>query len=192
MKEEKLRQLLNKYYDGNTSPAEEKELKEYFSGNEILQGYEAEKDIFRHYTLSERIPSDDFEKRIIQAVDDLEIDEREKIIRMRYISALSAAAAILILVGSWFIFFQEREPADSFSDPQIAYAETMKILNYVSVKLNRGTIALQPISKINSTARISKRSIDRSVSAISYGLKRIGLSGKIAGTEEIRNKETEK
>jgi len=192
MKEEKLRQLLNKYYEGNTSPEEEKELKQYFSGNETLPGYEAEKDIFRHYVRSENVPSDDFEKRIIKAVDDLETDERKRIFRIRYISALSAAAAILILVGSWFIFFQEREPADSFSDPQIAYAETMKILNYVSVKLNRGTIALQPISKINSTARISKRSIDRSVSAMSNGLKRIGLSGQFPVTEGKRNKETEK
>ncbi len=57
MKEEKLRQLLNKYYDGNTSPGEEKELKQYFSGNAILPGYEAEKDIFRHYARSENVPS---------------------------------------------------------------------------------------------------------------------------------------
>ena len=192
MKEEKLKQLLNKYYEGNTSPGEEKELKEYFSGDEILPGYETEKDIFRHYVLSERVPSDDFEKRIVQAVDGLGTDERKRIIRMRYVSALSTAAAILILVGSWFIFFQEREPADSFSDPQIAYAETMRILNYVSVNLNRGTIALQPISKINSTALISKRSIDRSVSAMSNGLKRIGLSGKFPVTEGKRNNETEK
>lgn len=190
MKEEKLRNLLNKYYDGNTIPEEEQQLKEHFSGDEIFPGYEAEKEIFSHFTRSERIPvpSDDFEKRIMNAIDDLERNGTKSIIRKRYISVLSTAAAILILVGSYLIFFQEREPADSFSDPLIAYAETIKILNDVSLKLNRGTMALQPISKINSAVRVSKRSLDRSVSVMSDGLKRIGLSGKFSEIENTRNK----
>ena len=180
MKEEKLKQLLDRYYDGNTTSEEEKELKEYFSGTDIFPGYEAEKEIFRHYARAERIPvsSADFEARIINAVDKLETNGRRRILRKRYISLLSSAAVIMILVGSWFIFIRKTEPADSFSDPRIAYAETMKILNDVSVKLNKGTMALQPISKINNAARASIRSIDRSVSVMEDGLRRIGFDGK--------------
>jgi len=43
MKEEKLKQLLDRYYDGNTTSEEEKELKEYFSGTDIFPGYELKK-----------------------------------------------------------------------------------------------------------------------------------------------------
>jgi hypothetical protein len=54
----------------------------------------------------------------------------------------------------------------------------MKILNEVSVKLNMGTMALQPISKINNAARASIRTFDRSVSVMEDGLRRIGFDGK--------------
>jgi hypothetical protein len=105
---------------------------------------------------------------------------------------LSAAATILIMIGTYFIFFQKREPADSFSDPRIAYAETMKILNDVSVKLNKGTMALQPISKISTTARAGMRSVDRSVSVITDNLRRIGLTGQSEETENRSKKENNK
>jgi len=177
MKEEKLKQLLDRYYDGNTSAEEEKELKDYFSGTDIFPGYEAEKEIFTHYANAEKaaISSIGFESGIIKAVDGLETSQRLRIIRKRYITFLSAAATILFLVGSWFIFFNETEPADSFSDPRIAYAETMKILNDVSVKLNKGKMALQPIGKLNTAARDGIRSLDRSVSVMEDGLRRIGF-----------------
>jgi hypothetical protein len=184
MKEERLRHLLEKYYDGNTSAEEEKELKEFFYSDGIIPGYEAEKDIFSHYARPEKIPvpSADFESRIIKAVNDLEIKKRQIIIRKRLIVVLSTAAAILILIGSYFVLFKKSEPADSYSDPRIAYIETMKILNEVSVKLNRGTMALHPISKITTAARMSIKSVDRSVNVMSAGLERIGLSGQFSET----------
>jgi hypothetical protein len=179
MKEEKLKQLLDRYYDGNTSPEEERELKEYFSDTDIFPGYEAEKEIFCHYANTEKIAvsSIGFESRILNAVDGLEANRRLRITRKRYITFLSAAATILILVGSLFIFIHDSEPDDSFSDPRIAYAETMKILNDVSVKLNRGKMALQPIGRLNTAALDGIRSLDRSVSVMEDGLRRIGLDG---------------
>ena len=189
MKEEKLKQLLDKYYNGNTSSAEENELKDYFSGNKIFPGYETEKEIFSHYSHSEKIPlpAVDFESRILRAIDNLEVNTRKILIRKRYISYLGTAATILILVGYYLIFFQAREPADSFSDPELAYAETMKILYHVSVQLNRGTMTLEPIGKINSAAQTSIKSVDRSVSVISDYLKRFGFSDVIWETENKRN-----
>ena len=136
MEENKLKELLDKYYDGDTSPEEELELKTYFSGNNVLPGYEAEKEIFSYYSGMEKIivPSADFEMRIIKSVDDLERIKLKNNNRKRYITLFSAAATILIMIGSWFFLLREREPADTFSDPTIAYAETMRILNNVSVK----------------------------------------------------------
>src|SRR4030042_4414728 len=176
MKEEKLKELLERYYNGDTSQSEEAELNKYFAGNEICEGYEAEREIFRHYSGSEIIPvpSVDFEERIIEALDDLENKHKNKSFRKRYIMIMSAAAAILILIGSYFIFFYQTEPEDTFTDPQLAYAETMRILNEVSVKLNKGTEALKPINRLQymSTGLIT---MERSADIISKNLKKTKL-----------------
>lgn len=190
MKEEKLKELLEKYYKGDTSQEEEAELRKYFSGDGILEGYEAEKEIFSHYFHSEIIPvpSPDFESRIIKAVDDIENDQRNRSLRKRSITVLSAAASILILIGSYFVFFHQPETEDTFSDPQLAYAETMRILYDVSVKLNKGTEALKPIGKIQSATQTGIRSIDRSAVIISKTLNRIKLLEEISTTENHINK----
>ncbi|HBE41976.1 MAG TPA: hypothetical protein DDW27_12360 [Bacteroidales bacterium] len=178
MKEDKLKELLDKYYDGNSSPEEEQELKDFFSGDVIFPGYDAEKEIFRYYSSSEQIPvpSTDFDNRILNTIDKLEVIKRKNIFRKGYITILSAAATILIMIAAWFITTYDREPEDTFSDPVIAYAETMKILNNVSVKLNRGTKAIKPVFKLVNTTRDGIKSIDRSFSLISGGLKKAGIT----------------
>ncbi len=189
MKEEKLKELLEKYYKGDTSQAEEAELRKYFSGNDIFEGYEAEKEIFRHYSSSEimPVPSGDFEERIIRAIDDLEQNQSNKSLRKRYLIILSAAASILMLIGSYFFFFHQTETEDTFSDPKLAYAETMRILNEVSVKLNKGTQALKPINKIQNATQTGIKSIDKSALIISKNLKRIKLFDQLSTIENQMN-----
>jgi len=194
MKEEKLKELLERYYNGDTSQSEEAELKKYFAGDETCEGYEAEREIFRHYSGSEIIPvpSVDFEERIIEALDDLENKHKNKSVRKRYIMIMSAAAAILILIGSYFIFYHQTEPEDTFSDPQLAYAETMKILYEVSLKLNKGTEALKPMSRIYNATQTGINSVDKSAVIISKNLKRIKFldqnSAEVNGTTNKNNK----
>jgi gamma-glutamylcysteine synthetase len=190
MEENKLKELLDKYYNGATSPEEELELKRYFSDDNVFTGYEAEKEIFRYYSGMEKInvPSADFEMRIIQSLDDLDKIKLKNDNRKKYIILFSAAATILLMIGSWFFLLREREPADTFSDPSLAYAETMRILNNVSVKLNRGTEALKPVLYLTGTARQGMRSVDRSLSAFSDGLRKAGLTVSLDETENKQNK----
>lgn len=189
MKEEKLKELLEKYYNGNTSETEETELKKYFSGYDIIDGYEAEKEIFSHYSRSEFIPvpSVDFEARIMKAVDDIRIDQGKKYLWKRPISILSAAATILILIGSYFLFFHQPEAEDTFSDPQLAHTEAMRILNIVSVKLNKGTQALKSMGKIQIASKTGMRSINRSAVIISKNLNRTKLFEQISTMENQIN-----
>ncbi|MFH0843146.1 MAG: hypothetical protein V1903_11050 [Bacteroidota bacterium] len=176
MKEERLKDLLDKYYKGETSEAEERELKIYLSGSYILKGYDAERDIFSHYPLHDAIlePSSGFSERIMKAVDELERLEKSKLVRKRYISILSSAAAILLFMGSYYIFFGHKPTEDTFTDPQLAYAETMRILNEVSVKLNKGTEALRPISKVQHIST-GLNAVGESADKISSNLRRIKI-----------------
>jgi hypothetical protein len=83
---------------------------------------------------------------------------------------LSAAAGILILTGSYFFFFKSAETRDSFTDPEIAYAETIKILRDVSSQLNHGAQVLEPVGKMNEMTRKSFESLNKSTQIVKKNL----------------------
>jgi hypothetical protein len=183
MKKVELNILLNKYYSGESSEEEERLLKEFFQGNDVPEEYRAEKEIFRQYSLSGSVPdpSDNFEERIIAGIDEFEKERKSLKLRRIILYSLSTAAGLIIVAGSYFFLNSNREPADTFSDPKIAYAETMKILLKVSTQLNEGNKALEPLGRINKMKDISFESINKSTRIIEKGLKSIKNLDKAAG-----------
>lgn len=182
MKAEELDKLLEKYYSGESSENEELTLKKFFQGDTVPEGYEAEQEIFSLYSLSETIPepSTDFEERIVAKIDLIEKNNKSAITRRIVLYSLSTAAGLLIIAGSYFFLNSSREPKDTFSDPKIAYAETMKILLDVSSKLNKGSKALEPLGKINKTTNESIKSINKSARIIGKGLNSVSNLDKAA------------
>jgi hypothetical protein len=70
---------------------------------------------------------------------------------LRYLVAASFALAI-VLSGIFFLRSERDEITDTFTDPQLAYAETQKTLLFISQKMNEGMKPLDNISKINTGA----------------------------------------
>ena len=93
-------------------------------------------------------------------------------------AALSSAAAVLLIIASYLLFIQKDEPIDTFSDPSLAYAETVKILYSVSSKLNNGINALEPVNKMESMASKSMSAVARSTGMIESNLKPLGYFKK--------------
>jgi hypothetical protein len=86
---------------------------------------------------------------------------------------MSAAAGILILTGSYFFFMRKTEIDDTFKDPAIAYAETIKILREVSSELNHGAQVLEPVGKMSEVTRKSFKSINNSTGIVEKNLKNL-------------------
>jgi len=172
MNEEELKRLVAKYYKAESTEEEESALRDFFRSGNVPAGYEAEKEIFSYYTDSEEIPepSHDFEAQILAAID---ATERKKGFRRLLMPLLSAAAGLLILGGSYFFFISRADTSDTFSDPEIAYAETMKILRNVSIKLNQGTQVLEPIAKFDEMTRKSFKAINQSTTTVEKGISEI-------------------
>jgi hypothetical protein len=176
MKEEDLKRLIDRYYSGESTEEEEIVLKDYFRKDNIPEGYEAEKVIFGFYSESEDIPepSVDFEARILAGID---ASERHGI-KKYLIPLISAAAGLLLLAGSYFYFTSRTEPIDTFKDPQMAYAETIKILRDVSSQLNRGTQVLEPVGKMNEVTEKSFETINKSTRIVGKNLKSLNYLQK--------------
>jgi hypothetical protein len=173
MNQEEIKQLLDKYYDGETTRDEEIVLKEYFSHNAVPSELTDEAEIFRYYSGSFVIPepSDDFENRIISAIDSA--DQIADNIKRRkiYITLSGVAAVMLILAGTYFFFIQKSEPRDTYSDPEIAYAETMKILYNVSGRINHGTKALGQLGELRDETSRSINTLNKSTSVLKEKMK---------------------
>jgi hypothetical protein len=175
MNEEELKRLIEKYYNGESTEEEESILRDYFRKNNIPEGYEAEKLIFSYYTESAELPepSLDFEARILAGIDASQIKRGSQKIKKYLLPLLSTAAGLLILAGSYFFFTKRAESRDTFKDPEIAYAETIKILRDVSSQLNHNAQVLEPVGKMSEFTRKSFKSINKSTGIVEKNLKNL-------------------
>lgn len=168
MSSDEIKRLLEKYYNGESSGEEELQIRNYFSNPDISEDLHSERDIFRYYTGLSEIPepSAGFEDRILSAVEG--IDSKSVRLKNRRIFGIISgiAATILIITGSYFFFISRSGPAETFSDPEIAYAETIKILYSVSSRLNHGTKELERINSMRDVTLESFETISKSASSL--------------------------
>ena len=88
--------LLSKYYKGETSLEEEKELKNHFRQEEQES---SEQDLFGYFESGNRVPSD-LEDQLIEFIG-LE-KARTTTIRMKILRIASAAAVLILLASAFF------------------------------------------------------------------------------------------
>ncbi len=167
--------LLEKYYSGETTDEEEKYLKKLFRSGDVPAEMKDEQEIFRFYSEAYLMPepSPDLEKRIIAAVDN-SIGNHTFVSTSRGLySVLSVAAGLLILLGLYFFIDRQRAVKDTFTDPRLAYAETMKVLYDVSSRLNKGTQPLDQIKKFREAGSVGLDALGKSTNAIDLSMKNI-------------------
>lgn len=185
MSEEELKRLVEKYYNGTSTEEEEGVLRTYFIENSAPPGFETEKEIFSFLMEAGEVPepSSGFEARIFKSLD--KSYERTGSARFRKILVplIGVAAGLLILAGSYFFFVNRIESEDTYSDPEIAYAETMKILLDISDQINHGTQSLKPVGRINEMKVKSFESINKSAIVVEKNLKSLGYLRNSADTD---------
>ena len=154
-----IEELLEKYYNGETSLEEERKLHWYFQTQDIPMHLKPDAEIFRyHYEQTREEASPDLTEKLSKLIDEKGRKSRF-LLPVRSIRIISGiAASILILLALWIgigrDFMQQRSLgrfADTFDDPQLAYLETKKALLLVSEKLNTGTKELQHLKKYNQS-----------------------------------------
>ncbi|MBN2667381.1 MAG: hypothetical protein JXR67_12785 [Bacteroidales bacterium] len=188
MKPVEIIQLLTKYYDGNSTIEEERLLKEYFGGTDVPEELFEEQKIFRCYSeISDKgipEPSADFEKRIYEAIDR---EEKRSLIppRRRFFVILSGVAATLLILAAAYFFFERRpDIRDTYNDPEVAYAEAMKILHSVSSRMNEGTKALGQLTALQEETGRTLYAVGKSTSLLEDNIKPLEIIFKTLGNSE--------
>lgn len=126
---------LEKYFQGETSIAEENELKNYFSSADVAQHLEQYKPMFSYFAFARNEKTD--------------IEIPLKTNKRKNVAWLSIAASVVVLLGVGFMFFTNSPQDDlgTYDNPEIALKETQKALALLSGNVNKGIESMQYVQE---------------------------------------------
>ena len=137
----KIEDILEKYFQGETTIAEENQLKEYFSSPDVAQHLEQYKPMFGYFSQVK-------EQKSTQTIP-LETKKRN----VAWLS-IAASAVVLLGIGTYF-FVSEKNVAPvtaqtelgTYDNPEEALAATQKALALLSNNVNVGIESVQYIKE---------------------------------------------
>jgi hypothetical protein len=152
MELKQVEQVLNKYWKGETSLSEEKQLQQFFSYGEVPAHLLVYRDLFvaQEITLNPDLGLD-FDREILDKIEVKENSTRWNFMRI-------AAVGLVLIVMSIGLFkldsttnTQPIAQVDTFNDPEEALAETKKAFAMLSVAFNKGQQPVMNIAKLDKT-----------------------------------------
>lgn len=131
--------LIEKYFEGETSIAEEKELKAYFSSSDVAQHLEQYQPVFGYFSQAKQE----------QFTASIPLKSGRKQKRLAW---LSVAASVVVMLGIGFFAYQNtsepnQENLGVIDDPEIAFRETQKALALISKHVNTGIESVNYLSE---------------------------------------------
>lgn len=141
MDSKQLEQLLEKYWNCETSLEEEKQLREYFRGS-VPENLKDTADLFRYYEAqqSHSVEGTDFDAVVRKKIKQQQ--PQGKSVSMVFNFARIAAGLLVVITATYFVRQEVRkayppEIVDTYSDPKLALEETKKALMMISKGFNK-------------------------------------------------------
>ena len=157
MEMKRIELLLQRFYSGESTIEEEKELKDFFTTNDVPRYLWAEQEMFTYYNVGgkDEIPDKELENKILIAIKGAEQEEAKRFTNRKKILYMvsSAAAVVALLIVAYFAFIFDTSMQDTYDNPEIAYMQTKETLLFVSAKLNEGTKDLYAIGKFDEATK---------------------------------------
>ncbi len=154
METKEVKQLLQQYFDGNSSVEDEKLLMEYFQSGDIADEVKEYAEFFGGITeLAGSNEDSKFQDDIMDYILEQEHNEKKKY-RVMWQMVTGIAASIIIILGGVLFYEQQQQPfEDTFDNPEEAYAYATKTLKFVGSKYNVGVNQLASIQKLNESVQ---------------------------------------
>ncbi|MBW1298102.1 hypothetical protein [Aquimarina litoralis] len=140
-----IEKLLEKYFEGETTLSEEKELKVYFTGESVPSHLERYKDLFQFF-------SDESQVTVSS-----EVNLKTNTSKVPWYTWIGVAASIALIVG----LFIKDIPAGAdpegvygtYDDPEIALQKTKEALNLVARLMNEGKKELVYLNEFDNAQK---------------------------------------
>lgn len=136
-------QLLEKYFQGATTIAEEKQLKAYFSSNDLAPHLVKYQSLFGYFEMQK---GTQFEQKLPL------LPRKQHIVKW-----IGIAASFVVLFGLATFYFYPSEPKQedlgTFDNPEEAFAATHKALLMVSEQVNVGMESVVYLEEYEKTKK---------------------------------------
>jgi hypothetical protein len=153
MDSNRIDELLNKYWNCETSLEEEQELRQYFKGSQVPGQWKETASLFRYFEESKKKSLEDqpFDPRLLEKVT---VQQRGKAVRLLYNSMRIAAGIAVLVIAVWFVRKEVRtstpqEIVDTYDDPKLAFEETKKALMMISKSFGQAEEQAKKINLFN-------------------------------------------
>ena len=146
---DRIEKIVEKYFEGETSSAEEKELKVYFSSSNVAEHLKQYQPVFGYFAQAKG--------EILNKELSLPTKKQNVVVWL----SIAAAVVLLLSVGTSLYFASNSSndfvSCNSEDDPEKVLQETQKALALVSEKLNTGIESVNYINEYeNSKNKIFK------------------------------------
>lgn len=151
METKEIKQLLQRYFNGESTLAEERLLEKYFQSGDVTDDLKEYTGFFNGILeLSETERDENLENEIMDFIQKNEPKKKPKT-RWLWQTVAGIAASIIIAVGGVLFYQNENEKVkDTFDNPEVAYAYAEQTLGYISAKYNQGLSALANFDKLET------------------------------------------
>lgn len=135
--------LLDKYFEAETSIAEEQQLKTYFTSGEVAPHLQQYIPVFCFFEQAGK-------ENLTKEVSYTPTNTRFSAAKRKVYSWVAIAASIVILLG--IVVQQENQVSEfgTYEDPELAMQKTMEALEMMSLYMNTGTEELGYIEEFNN------------------------------------------
>jgi hypothetical protein len=146
MASDKVEILLEKYFQGETSIAEEKELQDYFSSQDVASHLQQYTSLFGYFAVAK-------EQHNMHKIPEFEISKAQNNTKKRNLGWVSIAASVVVLMGiATYVLFDfdnttENKSLGTYEDPEAAFKATQKALSLLSNTVNVGIESVQHIEE---------------------------------------------
>lgn len=143
---DRIENLIDKYFEGETSIAEENELKVYFSSTDVAQHLKQYQTIYGYFSQAK-------EQQFTQEIP-LQTKKRNVVLW------LSIAASVVVMLGVGTMMYFNNDKEEQFvacspeDNPELALQQTEKALALISEHLNTG---IESVSYINEYEQSKNR-----------------------------------
>jgi hypothetical protein len=159
MDSEKVNELLQKYWNCETTLEEERQLQTYFQGA-VPDSLKETASLFRYFNAqrNQKISDAAFERSVINKIH----PRKGKMPPLFYNSMRIAAGIVVLIMAVWFVRMEVRksdpvEVADTYDDPKIAFEETKKALMMISRSFNTAEEHAKKINLFNEAQKDIKQ-----------------------------------
>lgn len=157
-----IRNLLEKYWQGETDIAEEKRIKNFFSqhAEKLPDDIEEVRGLFSFYEKELQISAPEFSFPAIQEIKTGKKSSGTIFLLLR--KYWEYAAIVLLLTGSVILYQPVHHhkslvaSEDTYQDPQKAFEATQKALELLAANLNKGKTGMEKLALLNQAEQTVK------------------------------------